>query len=156
MHNHSLVHALAIWMCLSTGCAQNESAAGPRESEAGTRVYALRAVAGDELPAVTLDNDYVTIVTIADTVLLGSGGAGVRVVVEQTTEKPGGKPVVRRDEHPFSYETAAGRIALSFECNDVIIRMCVAPPHFVGDFTEARLTFHSALYNRAPMVYGRI
>lgn len=156
MSHRFLVDTPAIWMSLALACAQNDPTAAPRESEAGARVYALRAVAGDQLPAVTLDNQHVTIVTIGDTIVLEPGGTGVRIAVQRITTKPAGEPLTQREEHRFSYENAVGRIALSFECNDVIIRMCVAPPHFIGDFTEARLVIQSALSYRTPLEYGRI
>jgi hypothetical protein len=120
-------------------------------------MYVLRTVAGDPLPTALIDNEYATIVTLADTVWLEADGSGVEVATERSTDKSSGTPpVVRTDARPFSYSLAGSRIEVSFECNDVIIRSCLAPPHYRGRLTDERLALESAMAYRTPLEYERV
>ena len=145
-------------MLLACGHSEPGPQTAPREApSAAARSYVLRTVAGDPVPAVLVDNEHVTIVTLADTVWLEADGTGVEVATERTTDKASGAPaVVRTDARPFTYGAAGGRIDVSFECNDVIIRSCVAPPHYQGTLTDARLALDHALYYRTPLDYERV
>jgi hypothetical protein len=157
---HSTNRSLLFPALLLLACGHSEPGpqTEPREGPSATAsAYVLRTVAGDPVPAVLVDNEHVTIVTLADTVWLEADGTGVEVATERTTDKASGAPaVVRTDARPFTYEVARGRIDVSFECNDVIIRSCVAPPHYQGALTDARLTLNQALYYRTPLEYERV
>ena len=145
---------------LLPGCRNPETGpnAGPVAGPGVTAAtYVLRHVAGEPLPAVLLDNEHATIVALADTLYLESDGSGLQVAVERSTDKgSGASPVVRRDERPFTYSIAGSRISVSFECNDVIIRSCAAPPHLGGVLMPASLVLDQALHYRAPLHYDRI
>jgi hypothetical protein len=158
--NASINRSLLSPVLLLLACGYTDPAppSGPREVPSATaRIYVLRTVAGDPVPAVLVDNEHVTIVTLADTVWLEADGTGIEVATERSTDKASGAtPVVRTDARPFSYGLAGGRIEVSFECNDVIIRSCIAPPHYQGGLTEARLTLDRALHYRTPLSYERV
>jgi hypothetical protein len=149
-----------VGLILPLGCRHAETApsTGPEESPGLTaRMYVLRQVAGDPIPAILVDNEHATIVSLADTVWLERDGTGREAATERSIDKGiAGAPVVRRDERPFSYEVARDRITVSFECNDVIIRSCAAPPHLRGVLTSSSLVFHQALHIRTPLVYERV
>ena len=139
------------------------SSAGPEPIDgpslgpgAGASMYVLRKVAGDPVPAVLLDNQYATIVSIADTIWLEPDGSGIEVATERSTDKGTSNTVVRSDERPFSYQLDRGGIEVSFECNDVIIRSCAPPPHLRGVLSEAGLVLHSTLYDLGPLEYERV
>lgn len=158
---HSFANRLILSPVLIVlACGQSDPVppTGPRATPSATaRMYVLRTVAGEPVPAPLIDNEYATIVTLADTVWLEPGGTGVEVATERSTDKASGAPpVVRTDARPFSYGLAGGRIEVSFECNDVIIRSCSAPPHYRGTLTEARLTLDNALSYRTPLAYERV
>ncbi len=156
----SSVSALILGLILPLGCrhAETDPSAGPQESPSlAARMYVLRNVAGQPLPAVLLDNEHATIVVLADTVWLEPDGSGLEVSTERSTDKGSSAgSVVRRDERPFSYTTARDRISVSFECNDVIIRMCAAPPHWQGLLADGSLVVDQTLYGRAPLHYERV
>ena len=158
--NRSINRSLLSPALLLLACGHSEPGpqTGPREIPSATaKTYVLRTVAGNPVPAVLVDNEHVTIVTLADTVWLEADGTGVEVATERTTDKASGAPaVVRRDARPFTYGVAGGRIDVSFECNDMIIRSCVAPPHYQGALTDARLALDYALYYRTPLDYERV
>ena len=147
-----------VLLLLACGHSQPGPPTGPREApSAMARTYVLRTVAGNPVPAVLVDNEHVTIVALADTVWLEADGTGVELSTERTTDKASGAPpVVRTDARPFTYGVAGGRIDVSFECNDVIIRSCSPPPHYRGVLTDARLALDHALYYRTPLEYERV
>ncbi len=88
-------------------------------------MYVLRTVAGEPVPAALIDNEYATILTLADTLWLEVDGTGVEVATERSTDKGSGTTtVVRTDARPFSHGLAGDRIEVSFECNDVIVQSC--------------------------------
>jgi hypothetical protein len=158
--NRSVNRLILSPVVLLLACSQSDPAppTGPRAAPSATaRMYVLRSVAGDPVPAVLIDNEYVTIVALADTIWLEADGSGIEVATERATDKASGTPpVVSSDERPFSYDLAGGRIEVSLECIDVIIRSCVAPPHYQGGLTEARLTLDRALHYRTPLSYDRV
>ena len=153
-------YTLMAGLLVSLGCRHSETdpSAGPQEGPGlAARMYVLRSVAGQQLPAVLVDNEHATIIALADTVWLEADGTGLEVSTERSTDKGSGTaPVVRRDERPFSYEMALDRITISLECNDVIIRSCSAPPHLQGVVTDASLTLDFALYDQVPLHYERV
>ena len=150
--------AVSLFLPLACRHAETDPSLDPSQGPSSVaRVYVLRTVAGEALPAVLLDNEHATIVSLADTIWLEADGSGVEVATERSTDKGSGmEPIVRRDERPFTYRLERDRIEIDFECNDVIIRSCVAPPHLLGALTEARLSFYYALYPRLPLEYERI
>jgi len=157
--NGSINRSLLSPLLLLLACGPEPApGTGPREGPSATaRIYVLRTVAGNPVPAVLVDNEHATIVTLADTVWLEADGTGVEVATERSTDKASGAPpVVRTDARPFSYGTARGRIDVSFECNDVVIRSCSPPPHYRGALTDARLLLDHALYYRTPLEYERV
>ena len=148
----------AVLLVLACGQSDPVPATGPRATPSATgRMYVLRTVAGEPVPAALIDNEYATIVTLADTLWLEADGTGVEVATERSTDKASGDaPVVRSDARPFSYAFVGRRIEVSFECNDVIIRSCAAPPHYLGTLTDARLVLDNAFSFRTPLVYERV
>lgn len=158
--SRSLVFPFMLGLLLPLGCrhAETDPSAGPQESPSLTaRRYVLRDVAGQPLPAVLLDNEHATIVVLADTVWLEPDGSGIEISTERSADKGSAvAPVVRKDNRPFSYTTAGDRISVSFECNDVIIRSCSAPPHWRGVLSEESLVLDQAFYQRAPLRYERV
>ncbi|HJR16382.1 MAG TPA: hypothetical protein VJ808_05970 [Gemmatimonadales bacterium] len=152
--------SLSLGMLLSLSCrsVETDGTAGPSESPGLTaRMYVLRSIAGERLPAVLLDNEYVTIISLADTLWLAPEGSGREIATERSLDKGSTEgPIVRRDERPFAYGTSRNRIEIAFECNDVIIRSCSAPPHLKGVLTETGLVLEHALYDKGPLVYERI
>jgi hypothetical protein len=152
--------ALVLALLQPVGCRHGETdpSAGPREGPGLTaRMYVLRNVAGQRLPAALVDNEHATIIALADTLWLEADGTGLEVSTERSTDKGSGTPpVVGRYERPFSYDTDRDRITVSFECNDVIIRSCVAPPHLRGLLTDASLVLDHALHYRTPLHYERV
>jgi hypothetical protein len=120
-------------------------------------VYVLRSVAGQPLPAPLLATEYATLTAVADTIRLGDNGAGKQVVVQRARDA--GQPApgeLYRVEEPFTYEVIGTRIAISLECNDVIIRQCVAPPHYTGTVTSGTMVLETALQYRTPLRYERV
>lgn len=158
--NASINRSLLSPLLLLLACGQSGAVppTEPREAPSATaRIYVLRTVAGVPVPAPLIDNEHVTIVTLADTIWLEADGTGVEVVTERTTDKASGDPtVVRTDARTFGYSVAGGRIEVSFECNDVIIRSCSAPPHYQGTLSAAQLTLNHALHYRTPLSYERV
>jgi hypothetical protein len=152
--------ALALSGLLQPACRHTETdpTDGPSQTPGLTaRMYVLRSVAGDELPAVLLDNEFVTIVSLADTIWLESDGTGLELSTERSTDKgSGAAPITRQDERPFSYAVVRGRIEVGFECLDVIIRSCSPPPHLQGTLTEDRMVLDHAFHYRAPLEYQRV
>lgn len=157
---NSMLYTLALSVFLPLACRSSETGptGGPSPRPSGiARMYVLRSVAGDELPAVLLDNEHATIVTLADTIWLEADGSGIEVATERSTDKASAQgPITRRDERPFTYGIDRDRIEVDFECNDVIIRSCLAPPHLRGVLTPARLVLDHALHYRTPLEYERV
>jgi hypothetical protein len=153
----SMICTFMIGLLLPLGCRSAGPDPGGPSLGPGSNasVYVLRSVAGDPLPAVLVDNEHATVVSIADTIWLEPDGTGVEVATERSTDKGTAHTVVHRDERPFTYQLQQGGIEVSFECNDVIIRSCSAPPHLRGVLREADLVLHSALYYRTPLEYER-
>ena len=155
----SAVCTLTIGLILALGCRSTgrEAVGGPSLGPGSSAsMYVLRTVAGDPLPAILVDNEHATVVSIADTIWLEPDGTGVEVATERSTDKGTARTVVHRDERPFSYTLERDRIAVSFECNDVIIRSCAPPPHLLGVLRASGLVLESTLYHRTPLVYELI
>jgi hypothetical protein len=150
--------SLAVLLLLGCHSAGSGPSAGPSQSPGFTaKMYVLRTVAGDALPAVLVNNEHVTIVGLADTIWLEPDGSGLEISREQATDKgTGADPVLYRNERPFTYVVSGNFIEVSYECNDVIIRSCVAPPHLLGVVGEVKLVLDKALYYRTPLVFERV
>jgi hypothetical protein len=146
---------LAVLACSSR--PTNPTAEPGPGTAAGGAVYVLRTVAGEALPAPLAHVPGMTLIAVADTIRLDNQGAGQQVVVhraEGETAPPGSD--FYRAEEPFTYELQGSRISISLECNDIIIRSCIAPPHYVGTVTPASLVLESALNYLTPLRYERI
>lgn len=158
--NNSFNRLIVSPVLLVLACGQSDPVppTGPRATpSAAARTYVLRTVAGEPVPAALIDNEHATIITLADTLWLEDDGTGVEVATERSTDKASGAPpVVRTDARRFTYRLARGRIEVSFECNDVIIRSCSAPPHYLGRLTDVRLTLENALSYRTPLEYEQV
>jgi hypothetical protein len=113
-------------------------------------VYALESVAGVPLPATLHSNQHVTLVALADTFRLAVGGAGSQISVIRVDDG------LLRSEQLLAYRQSGDRIEMELECRDVLIRSCIAPPHYTGTRTPDRLLLTSVLYDRAPLLYRRV
>ncbi|HEU5169309.1 MAG TPA: hypothetical protein VFU46_02160 [Gemmatimonadales bacterium] len=126
----------------------------PRTGE--TAVFVLRTVAGEPLPAAWIANEDVTITVRADTIRLRSDGTGTRVVVEHVAEQ--NQPVApeRSVQASLEYRMSGERIEIDLTCDDVILQLCVAPPHLLGVRTRDALELDHALNYRVPLRYERV
>lgn len=116
--------------------------------------YALVRVAGDALPAQTLDNGYVRIASIADTLRFRPDGTGTSVSVERVQQLPDAAPTVVRFEGTFRYSLDGTRVEIAFVCGP--LANCVAPPHMVGRSTANGIRFTFVLTSRVPQDYDRV
>ncbi len=65
-------------------------------------------------------------------------------------------PRRRREAGSFDYVRQGDRIEISLPCDDQVLALCVAPPHFVGSVTADGLVFDQALSYRTPLRYQRV
>jgi hypothetical protein len=91
---------------------------------------------------------------LVDTLYLHGDGTGLQRATYRST-RPGQAPETHTFDSPFEYTLDGARLAITFECRDVIIRtaICLAGPHAVGLASEDVLrleTFHenSVVYRR--------
>jgi hypothetical protein len=90
--------------------------------------YALESIDGAPIPAVSVANDWVTLVTRADTLRFGDGAMGVNIVHwEAAYSSPEVADESGRTESAFSYRLREGRVEISFPCPPNAL--CMAPPH---------------------------
>ena len=153
-HGARAIGAVAL-IGITGGCASSGEQLTPEAGVGGVgAVYALRMAAGATVPAVWLSNEYVTITVVADTIRLRKRGEGKRVLVERYQESTQSAARTRREAGTFAYERRGDRIAISLPCPD--LALCVAPPHFVGRFTEDGIIFDQAINYRTPLRYERV
>ena len=135
----------------------SSQAAREASGDGALGVYVLRTVAGQQLPAVGISHEHFRSVIHADTIWLHADGTGAAVSVERVTESEPPAERERSDVAPFRYSVSGSRFEADMPCNDVIIlSACVAPPHYVGDFTSPGLRLTHALNYRVPMVFERV
>jgi len=146
--------ALAAGLLVANGgCAAGGE---PLTPDAGMSVvYVLRSVGDAAVPTVWLSNESVSIVVLADTIRLGAGGRGERVLVERYEERaPPQAPATRREAGPFDYVRRGDQIEITLPCPDMAL--CAAPPHFVGRVATKGLVLHRALNYGTPLRYERV
>ncbi len=141
----------------AAGCASNGEPLTPDTGvPAGGAVYVLRTVAGAAVPAVWIWNAGVTVTVLADTLRLRAQGRGERVLVEEYLEATPALSSRRREAGALEYARWSDRIEISLPCNDQILALCIAPPHFVGRVTADALVFEQALSYATPLRYERV
>jgi hypothetical protein len=114
-------------------------------------------VAGTPVPAALVQREDLTIVVLADTLWLRADGTGLQGVLERFIDRTtGAAGRLLADERPFTWREPGGRLEIALECNDVILRQCAAPPHYVGALAGGALTLESGLYGPGPLRYERI
>jgi hypothetical protein len=97
----------------------------------------------------------VTIRVLADTLRLGEGGVGTRIVLDHITTAGDPQPDNPiRGEFDFRFKIVRGVIEISYDCPPNA--NCVPPPHLVGHFSGDGLTIHHALGERVPQVYSQV
>ena len=148
--------AIALVALAMVGCAGPAAPDGPGLRFMPSReAYVLVAVDGAPLPAVTVQNEFTTVTTLADSIWLGLDGTGRRVTVERS-HSPQALPegeITRRSEHHFRYLVTGGVMEASVVCGPNAL--CVRPPHYRGTLTSTHLTLTYALYYRTPLEYRR-
>jgi hypothetical protein len=107
--------AAAALLVFLGGCTSG-TGPGPIEDE-----YALARI-GDARPPGRVGNE----TWIADTIRFHADGAWSRVAIVQLHAEGASPDPVRRTMDGFVTRVGS-RIVLDFECNDVILRSCVAP-----------------------------
>ena len=98
------------------GACTSGTGPGPIEEE-----YALARIGDAALPGRVANETW-----IADTIRFHADGAWSRVSVVELHAEGAAPDPVRRTMEGF-VKRAGDRIVLDFECNDVIIRSCIAP-----------------------------
>jgi hypothetical protein len=145
---------------LSAGCQQSGAPeiGGPFAPRAdGAAVYVLRSVAAAPLPAVVVDNGYVVVRFVADTLRLRPDGSGVQIIAERTRSLDPDLPETESTQaYPLHYIVAGDRIEISIECPPNALMLCAEPPHYRGTVTRTGLRLDRALEYRVPFVYERV
>lgn len=118
-------------------------------------VYALRSMAGQQLPAVATTSPGARFTFRADTITLESDGRGTQVT-RVLVETDQAAPMEERWVAHFRYELRGDRFTVSFVCPPDPISSCVAPPHLAGRLAGASLRLDRALGYPVPMVYERV
>ncbi len=120
-----------------------------------TRTFVLRQVAGKEIPAVIIDNEWSRIGVLSDTLYLGVDGTGTHVM--RVSVAPRGEDArEERWESNLRYKIQGDRIELSFVCPPDPISSCIAPPHYRGRLSGAELHMDHALGYPTPLVYQMV
>jgi hypothetical protein len=134
-------------LLLTAAC---DSPAGPME---GGEAYELKSVAGDEVPAIVLQNEHVTVVLLADTLRFFGEGRGVELRHQEVTYTNGPEtPEVSRIETAFGYGIAGDSIEISYVCPS--FASCIAGPHLTGRVDGGVLRLNAGfgvhVYERVP------
>lgn len=139
-----------VLLLLSLGCS------GALTGPAPEGRFVLQSIDGDPVPAVWVAHAAGVTEILADTLWLDTASRGSRSVIYRSTEA-GGTPNTYRAEESFTHTRVDGRIEISIDCRDVIVRTasCVAPPHMVGRIDEADALVVEA-FNGRRMRYRRI
>jgi hypothetical protein len=117
--------------------------------------YALQNVAGDALPALLLENDYVIVRVLADTLRFAAHGRGTGVQVLESGPPTGASPTSPvRWEYAFGFRVVEDRIEIAFDCPPGAD--CAAPPHVVARPIPGGLRADFALIYRVPQTYARV
>lgn len=139
---------LAGVLLAAAGC----SSAEPRPTSGE---FVLQTVNGEPLPAIVLQGEFATVTMLADTILLFEDGTGLRIqrrhVDDDIVEVPDPGPL-RRDVMEFTYRYVDNRFELEYPCPG--LALCVAPPHFVGEFSGAGLVGQEAGIPDKVLVYS--
>jgi hypothetical protein len=147
-------------LCIGlVGCRATDGAGPVSVPELRTgSAYVLRSVAGTPPPAPLVEREDLTVVVLADTLWLHADGTGVQgIVVERVTDHTSGAAgETFAEERPFTWAVTDGRVEIALECRDVILRQCIAPPHYTGPITPGGLTLRSLLHDPNPLRYERI
>ena len=119
--------------------------------------YALQAIAGEALPAVSFTGAYVTVRVIAETLLLradGTGTAKVHAEVEELSLPPGARRSDQRWERALRFRTTDDRLEIEFVCGPA--QLCARPPHLIAQRRGSTLLVEYALGERVPQLYRRL
>jgi hypothetical protein len=140
---------LPLLLTAACGLASCGESTKPEVAEA----YVLRSIAGDQLPAVFSDGDFVTLRILADTLFLAADGTGYEARLSEMVDKANGSTNRFSSETNFDYLVANGRIEISYECADM--GSCIAPPHLAGAVTITGLACDVSL-GRVPLLFERL
>lgn len=148
----SRCRTLTIPALLVAGALIGCSATEPRQLDAE---FTLDAVAGDPIPAVVIDNEFISVSVIADTIRLFRDGTGERAIVTDVTEGAA-ITVDRRDREltKLIYSLRDGHFEAEFFCP--ADALCAPPPHLVGTLQGTSLNLTLGTGWRAPLTYTRV
>jgi hypothetical protein len=148
--------AAIVAVALTAGACR-QSSSPEAERSGGEGVYVLRTVADAPLPAVVVDNGYVVVRFVADTLRLNPDGTGVQVIVQRArSPDPETPEAEERWVAPLEYTLNGDRIEVSLVCPPNALMLCAAPPHYRGTVTPTGLRLERALEYRVPFVYERV
>jgi hypothetical protein len=144
-----LAGSAAVVLLFGAGC---DGLLEPARVEA--TAWALESLDGAPIPAVSVANDWVTLLTRADT-LRFSDGRGVNIVYwdaaytsAEVADESG------RTESAFSYRLREGRVEISVACPPNAL--CVAPPHMYAVPVDALLRVELAGGGGPVRIYRRV
>jgi hypothetical protein len=128
------VLVLSLAALLTIGCDSDPVA--PSEV-AGT--YVLLSIGGNPLPAHAgyQGPSDGSITVIADTLRLAADGSGSLVRVEQPSSDEQARYRLETNLH---YVTTEGGVAITFDCPENALMLCVAGPHMTARFTSGGLS----------------
>ena len=119
--------------------------------------YALQAIAGEPLPAVSFTGADVTVRVLAETLVLRADGTGTATVHEEVEElslPPGTTRSDRRWERALRFRARDDRLEIEFICGPG--ELCVRPPHLIARRQGSALLVEYALGERVPQLYRRL
>lgn len=105
--------------------------------------YVLLSIDGDALPAYAGYSGPAdeAVLVVADTLRLAANGSGSLVRVEEIVHDPSSGDGSRtRYETELHYETTEGGIAITFDCPDNALMLCIAGPHMTARLGATGLT----------------
>jgi hypothetical protein len=111
--------------------------------------YALRSVAGEELPARHAPNPASASRVVLATLILGEGNIGEQRAVYEAPDTPRWTVTTA-----FTYVRSGSRLEVSFVCDDHA--SCIPPPHYVGTVTADEVVIEESNVSRVPLRFERV
>ena len=144
---------LAFAILVGAGCADLPSAAEIEASAEG--VYVLRQVSGRGLPATFRENQLITVIVEADTLVLHGDGTGVHISVSRIEDRGTGaitSESARRAE-PIRYWMRGTAYRADFLCPPNAD--CIGGPHWLGIMAADGIRMAYFAGGTAPLWYER-